>query len=115
MATPPKITSSLCRLHALETGTGRLAGALTPLEKRLEIERLRSILPASILGHHDRMLQQGKASVAPVRNGVCSACRLRLPSGHLARLKSSQDLEVCDHCGTFIYLPAETAASPKRP
>jgi predicted nucleic acid-binding Zn-ribbon protein len=49
------------------------------------------------------MLQRGKRSIVPVHGGVCSACHLRLPIGHLTRLQSSQDLEVCDNCGTFIY------------
>lgn len=113
MPTPAKITSSLRRLYALESGKSRLTAALTAREKKLEITRLRGILPAAILGHHDRMMQQGKASIAPVQNGVCSACHLRLPVGHLARLQSSQDLEVCDHCGTFLYL--ETPVSFPEP
>jgi hypothetical protein len=104
MPTPAKITLSLRRLSALETGSGPLAAALTATEQKLEIARLRAILPASILGHHDRMIQRGKPSIAPVADGICTACHLRLPTGHLARLQSSQDLEVCDHCGTFLYL-----------
>lgn len=106
------ITASLWRLQSLERGTGPLSGALSPLERKFEIERLRRILPASILGHHDRMLQRGKASIAAVRDGVCSACHLRLPKGHLARLRSARDLEVCDNCGTFICLPAEFGEQP---
>lgn len=106
MPTPAKITNSLRRLSVLESGKGRLVGALTVHEIQIDIARLRSILPASILAHHDRMMQRGKTSIAPVKNGVCSACHLSLPGGHLARLQSSQDLEVCDHCGTFLYLPS---------
>ncbi len=103
MPTPAHITNSIKRLCDLELGSGTLASALSNLEKHLEISRLRSIIPAAILGHHDRMLQRGKRSTVPVVNGVCSACHLRLPFGHVARLQSSQDLEVCDNCGTFIY------------
>ncbi|HEU4679744.1 MAG TPA: C4-type zinc ribbon domain-containing protein [Terrimicrobiaceae bacterium] len=104
MATPARVTDSLKRLSGLERGTGPLAAALTDSERRLEINRLRSIIPAFILAHHDRKLQQGKPSIVPVADGVCSACHLRLPTGHVARLQSSQDLEVCDNCGTFIFL-----------
>lgn len=111
MPTPAKITLSLRRLYALESEKGQLAGALTAFEKRIEKARLRSILPASILAHHDRMMQRGKPSIAPVKNGICSACHLSLPSGHLARLQSTQDLEVCDHCGTFLYLPTAPVAA----
>lgn len=110
MPTPVKITLSLRRLYALESGKSPLVTALTANEQKREIARLRGILPAAILGHHDRMIQRGKPSIAPVADGICTACHLRLPTGHLARLQSSQDLEVCDHCGTFLYLPAPQPA-----
>ena len=104
MATPAHITNSLKRLCELELDIGYLASGLGKSKKHVEIARLRSIIPASILGHHDRLIQRGKRSVVPVVNGVCSACHLRLPIGHAANLQSSQDLEVCDNCGAFIYL-----------
>lgn len=112
MATPARVTESLKRLCNLERKKGPLAGSLTKFERLHEITRLRSILPAFILGHHDRKLQRGKPSIVPVFNGVCSACHLSLPSGHAARLQSSQDLEVCDNCGTFIFLGAGTTPAP---
>ena len=113
MATPARVTDSLKRLCELERGRGPLRTALTKSEQLHEISRLRSIIPAFILGHHDRKIQQGKPSVVPVVNGVCSACHLRLPIGHLARLQSRQDLEVCDNCGTFIFM--ESGAEPSAP
>ncbi len=114
MATPARVTDSLKRLSGLERGRGSLATALTDSERRLEIHRLRSIIPAFILAHHDRKLQQGKPSIVPVADGVCSACHLRLPTGHVARLQSSQDLEVCDNCGTFIFLEPGPPGEPVR-
>lgn len=107
MATPAQVTDSLKRLSDLERAASNKSKNLE------EINRLRSILPAFILAHHDRKIQQGKPSIAPVINGVCSACHLRLPSGHLAGLQTSQDLEVCDNCGTFIFL--EASPVPNKP
>lgn len=115
MATPAHVTASLKRLCDLEMGRGPLATSLSEYEKLCEINRLRSILPAFILGHHDRKIQMRKASIVSVVNGICSACHLRLPTGHAARLQSSQDLEVCDNCGTFIFLEpgSKPAAAPR--
>ncbi len=112
MATPARVTDSLKRLCDLERGKGSLVAFLSESEKLHEISRLRSIIPAFILGHHDRKIQMGKASIASVVNGVCGACHLRLPTGHAARLQSSQDLEVCDNCGTFIYLESGSEPTP---
>ena len=114
MTTPARVTDYLKRLSELERGKGPLATALCESEKALEVTRLRSILPAFILGHHDRKIQQGKASIVPVVHGICSACHLRLPIGHLARLQSSQDLEVCDNCGTFIFTEATNESPPQK-
>ena len=103
MPTPAHVTKSLKRLCNLESGSGPLATALSDWEKRFEIARLRSIIPASILAHHDRMLQRGKRTIVPLAGGTCSACKRPVPAIQLARLQSIQDLEVCDGCGTFIY------------
>lgn len=52
--------------------------------------------------------------------GVCGACHLAIPRGRLGDLrKIREDLNVCDHCGVFIYLeeePTETfPGALKRP
>ena len=113
MTTPAHITNSLKRLCDLESSSGILASALSETEKQHEVNRLRSVIPSAILGHHDRMLQRGKRSIVPVTDGICSACHLRLPIGHIARLKCSQDLEVCDNCGSFIYFePSDETPLP---
>ena len=116
MTTPAHITNSLKRLCELESGNGKLAESLSKTEKQHEITRLRSVLPTAILGHHDRMLQRGKRSIVPVMDGICSSCHLRLPISHISRLKCSQDLEVCDNCGAFIYFePTEEPAATLAP
>ena len=109
------IPDSLKRLCDLEYGDGKLPCGLGKSEKQAEILKLRSIIPASILGHHDRMLQRGKRSIVPAVNGVCTACHLRLPSSRFSHLQNSQDLEVCDNCSTFIYFERveETVAPAK--
>jgi hypothetical protein len=107
MPTPAHLTASIRRLCDLESGRGPLASALSDSEKRFEIGRLRSIIPVSILAHHDRMLQRGKRTIVPALDGACSACHRRLPASQLARLRTCQDLEVCDGCGTFIYLESK--------
>jgi predicted nucleic acid-binding Zn-ribbon protein len=83
-----------------------------------EIESLRALLPTAILSHHDHRRARGKISVAPVTRGICGACHLAIPRGHLGQLRRvTDDLSVCDHCGVFVYLAEEdrptTADSPK--
>ena len=80
-------------------------------EMRDKIESLRAPLPTSILGHYDGRKTRGKLGIAAVRRGVCGACHLSIPSGRLADLRRKPgELNVCDNCGVFIYLPEDEFA-----
>jgi predicted nucleic acid-binding Zn-ribbon protein len=82
-------------------------------EIRDKIESLRAPLPTSILGHYDGRKARGKLGIAPVRQGVCGACHLSIPSGRLSDLRRKPgELNVCDNCGVFIYLNEEGSAPP---
>jgi predicted nucleic acid-binding Zn-ribbon protein len=83
--------------------------ALTALSPRQVA--LRSEIPNSILSHFDRLLSQGRSGVAPLRNGVCGGCHIRIPRAHIAGIRASHELDVCDQCGTFIYSEEILAAA----
>jgi len=68
------------------------------------IAKLRKKIPAMVLGHFDRMRLRGKKPIAPVRNAVCMACHLQIPRGHLVAMQRSREIDICDNCGTFVYL-----------
>ena len=97
----------------------RKTGKETAERGRVEdaINSVRSKLPAPILGHFDRQKSRGKLGIAPVRGGVCGACHLKMPLGHVAELRHKQDdLALCDNCGTYIYLPPdEMVVLPAQP
>lgn len=126
------IMQSLRDLARLEADLRKLSeGTQEYIEHKKKMELVRRPLPTSILTHYDRRLAQGKVGMAPVRRGVCGACFLALPSGRLADLRHRpRELNVCDHCGVFIYLdegeappsssvasspPARRALKTKRP
>ena len=69
------------------------------------IEELRKVIPQPILGHFDRLVTRGKKGVAVVRNQVCSGCHMRLPIGTINTLMQAQDIQLCDTCGRYLYLP----------
>jgi predicted nucleic acid-binding Zn-ribbon protein len=116
MTTNPKtIIDRLRELTALECKAEALSEHGVDVSKSLaaEIEAARALIPTAILGHHDRMRARGRKSLAPVRNGVCGACHLRLPISHAISLNPNQDIEVCDNCGAFLYV--EVATEPVSP
>ena len=70
-----------------------------------QIAELRGKVPAQILGHYDRLVARGKKGVAVVRNQVCTGCHMRLPIGTINTLMQGNDLQLCDSCGRYLYLP----------
>ena len=88
----------------------RKTGKKTVERRQVEdaISSVRAKLPEPILGHFDRQKNRGKLGIAPVRGGICEACHLKMPVGHVAELRHKQDdLALCDNCGTYIYLPPD--------
>jgi predicted nucleic acid-binding Zn-ribbon protein len=88
----------------------RKTGKDTAERRRVQdaISSVRAKLPEPILGHFDRQKSKGKLGIAAVRGGVCGACHLKMPLGHVAELRHRQDdLALCDNCGTYIYLPPD--------
>ena len=63
----------------------------------IQINELRGKIPAPILGHYDRLRARGKKGVAAVMT-----------------IKHGHDIQLCDTCGRYLYLPAEeeTPAPP---
>ncbi len=81
---------------------------------------LRTQVPAQILAHYDRLVARGKKGVAAVRGQVCSGCHMQVPLGVVMTLRHGQDIQLCENCGRYLYLPAdvgtetaETSAAPK--
>jgi predicted nucleic acid-binding Zn-ribbon protein len=97
----------LVRLDMQLRSTGKETAERRQVEEA--IHSVRAKLPEPILGHFDRQKSRGKLGIAAVRGGVCGACHLKMPIGHVAELrhKLQDDLALCDNCGTYIYLPPD--------
>ena len=76
-------------------------------ERRAVMEKIRDQIPSPVLAHYGRLVLRGKKGVAIARNGVCSECHLRIPSGTLAALAYDNDVHLCDNCGRYLYLPED--------
>lgn len=85
----------------------RIAGRLGELDGEIAAAsagkaELRAKIEKGWLKTYDRMLSRGVA-VAPVLNGTCQGCRVRIPpqlNNILARMES---LQCCERCGRIIY------------
>lgn len=79
------------------------------------IAALRAKIPPQILGHYDRLVARGKKGVAMVRDQVCTGCHMRLPIGTIMTLKHDRDIQLCESCGRYLYLPPAAATEPAQP
>jgi hypothetical protein len=97
---------NLLKLQKLEFGAGQGEDAAKT------IAALRSKIPPQILGHYDRLRVRGKKGMAAVVNQVCTGCHMKLPLGVVMTIKHGQDIQLCDSCGRYLYLPSESAELP---
>jgi predicted nucleic acid-binding Zn-ribbon protein len=71
------------------------------------ISQLRRKVPLPILEHYDRLTIRGKKGVAIVRNQVCTGCHMRIPIGAIITLMHNEDIQMCETCGRYLFLPAD--------
>ena len=76
------------------------------------ITALRTKIPPPVLVHYDRFQVRDKKGLAAVVNQVCTGCHMRLPLAVIMTLKRGQDLQLCDSCGRYLYLPDEVESAP---
>ena len=93
------VLPNLLKLQTLEFGevTGKNVDA--------QAAELRSKLPQPVLDHYDRLRVRGKKGVAIVRNQVCAGCHMRVPIGQITVLMRGEDIQLCEICGRYLYLP----------
>ncbi len=94
-----ELLQNLLKLQALEFNE------TTETDRAARIEDLRKLIPLPILGHFDRLVARGKKGVAIVRNQVCTGCHMKLPIGTINTLMQGGDIQLCDSCGRYLYLP----------
>lgn len=97
-----ELLQNLLKLQALEFDPAPQA------DRQVKMDQLRALIPPQIVGHYDRLVARGKKGVAVVRNQVCTGCHMRLPIGTINTLMQGQDIQLCDTCGRYLYLPDAT-------
>lgn len=70
-----------------------------------ERERLRSQIEARALVVYDALRRtKGGTPLAPVRDGICQACRVSVPSGKAQMIeRGDESIVLCEGCGRILY------------
>ena len=93
------VLQDLLKLQALEFGEAPDKNA------EAQATELRGKIPQPIIGHYDRLRVRGKKGVAVVRNQVCTGCHMHVPIGQITVLMRGEDVQLCESCGRYLYLP----------
>ena len=104
-----ELLQNLIKLQSLEFEniTGKAAESA--------IAELRGKIPPQILGHYDRLVAHGKKGLAAVHGQVCTGCHMQVPLAVVMTLKRGQDIQLCENCGRYLYLPEATKAEGPKP
>ena len=91
------------RRETLSREHGVLAQKLDELTERRQQMSL-GIAPA-MLGRYDllRQTHRGQA-VAKVERGMCTGCRLTLPTKEVQRVRTAKEAVTCSSCGRILYV-----------
>ena len=104
-----ELLKTLVKLQDLELGDekGREAVSLKA--------DLRANIPPPILLHYDRLMTRGKKGITAVRNQICTGCHMQVPLGVVMTLMRGTDIQLCDACGRYLYLPEGEGVSAPKP
>ncbi len=103
------VLQDLLKLQALEFGES------TEKNNAAQAAELRGKLPPTIVGHYDRLRVRGKKGVVMVRNQVCTGCHMRVPIGTITELMRGEDIQLCESCARYLYLPDPAEAESVKP
>jgi predicted nucleic acid-binding Zn-ribbon protein len=83
---------------------GRLGFKISNLSALEETQaNLEEQLDPSIRGEYRRMKQRYGRMVAPVINGICHGCFVKIPSAIHGAEDRNKRLYRCENCGMFLY------------
>ena len=88
----------------------RATGDGTHLERLNEnIDELTDKLPPNIKGFIQRLLKKDHIVMAPMHNGSCAICGMRLPISQVQAVRKLKELQTCPSCARVLYESPDAA------
>jgi len=92
----------------LETLAAELGAELPQLEQKQA--RVAAAVDTSLMERYTKLKAKRKDQVlVPIRDGICSGCRLQLPPQLVAEVKRSETVHSCSYCQRLLYWEGEAA------
>jgi len=76
-------------------------------QDNLKRDKIVSAMPPQIVSRYERLRGRYPQAVARLVGGVCEGCRVRMANSLAQRLRAQGTMQICDHCGRFIYFDGD--------
>lgn len=73
------------------------------------VEDMTDRLPTQVKGFVQRLLKKDHIVMAPVHNGSCAICGIRLPISQVQAVRQGRDLQTCPSCARILYEAPDAA------
>lgn len=73
------------------------------------VEDMTDRLPTQVKGFVQRLLKKDHIVMAPVHNGSCAICGIRLPISQVQAVRQGRDLQTCPSCARILYESPDAA------
>ena len=73
------------------------------------VEAMAEGLPIQIKGFVQRLLKKDHIVMAPMHNGSCAICGMRLPISQVQAVKQAMEKQTCPSCARILYEPLDAA------
>lgn len=111
------VLNQLIQLQELDfaLSEGKAAGTKMPLTQLEEsIAKIQKKLPEEVSERYQRLRQRVPLAVVPLVGGACAPCGMVVPLALVQAVKIGEQLQVCPHCGRFLYVPETMAKQSKK-
>jgi predicted nucleic acid-binding Zn-ribbon protein len=68
-------------------------------------------IPAYLIKQYDTLFKRSAGPIAPVKNGTCAGCKLRLSGSTIERVRGGMEIVTCEHCARILYIDEFATAS----
>ena len=99
-------TARLIQLQLLDAEVSKNGSALSSVEIERRVKIVQT-MPAEMISRYERLKSRYTRPVVRLVGGVCEGCRVKLAASVAYRLRSDGSMQVCDHCGRFIYFDGD--------
>ncbi len=71
------------------------------------IDTLMRELPTNVASYANRLMNRDHVMMAPVHNGCCAVCGMRLPVSQIQTVRQCKSLQFCPGCARILYEDSE--------